>query len=194
MTEQFHLGTAMTVSDTQLQTARVSYVTYSRNQLCQLAGWGYGETRGQARCSNITVFCKLIFSDFKKMAGTCSVFDCKGAKGELVSPHLLPKDLKTRQDFSEHCFCHKTYIKTHNTVHPFILGTRRSTSKFIFLVFYLLTVSKQICSVLDDVSPPSWMMINFKCKQDILNGLGVLTKKVTANITKTVCQIAKLLN
>lgn len=95
MTEQFHLGTAMTVSDTQLQTARVSYVTYSKNQLCQLAGWGYGERREtrerEARCSNITVFCKLIFTDFKKMAGTCSVFDCKGAKGELVSPHLLPR-------------------------------------------------------------------------------------------------------
>lgn len=111
MTEQFHLGTAMTVSDTQLQTARVSYVTYSKNQLCQLAGWGYGETRErEARCSNITVFCKLIFTDFKKMAGTCSVY-CKGAKGELVSPHLLPRIWKQDRIFQSTVFATKLILK-----------------------------------------------------------------------------------
>ncbi len=43
--------------------------------------------RGEAKCSYLVVFCKMIIN-FKVMAEMCSVFICKTAKGEMVSLHV----------------------------------------------------------------------------------------------------------
>lgn len=56
------------VSQTRIQAATVSQITSLKNQSCQPAGWGYGGARairGEARCSYVSVFCKLTFTVFK---------------------------------------------------------------------------------------------------------------------------------
>lgn len=57
-----------------------------------------------------------------------------------------------------------------------------------FLVFFWRSLCPNESAVgsimLTNVSLPSYMMIHVKRCQDILYGLGVLTNKVTANITQ----------
>lgn len=57
--------------------------------------WGYNETRsirGEARCSYVSVF--------NKRWQVCSVYSWKVGKGEMVSLHVLQKDLKIQSQAS----------------------------------------------------------------------------------------------
>lgn len=141
---------------TQLQTAGVTHTTYSRNQSRQLARWGYDETGGQTRRSNLTVLGRVAFL-------VPNVLKEKWVATIYYQRIWKPRSQTTREthEFFRPQFLTKLILKP-NTVHLFILGTRWLTRKFIFLVFYLLTMSIQICIVLDEDSPPStwWFMSN----------------------------------
>lgn len=163
MPEHFSLDLqcTMTVSLTQIQTYRVSFVTHLRNQSCQLAGWGSGETRamwGEAICSYLLLFCKLSFTIFEMMEERVLFSFAKLQKEKwwafMFDRRIWKSESQTvacSSFFSRALFCHKTYTEVWLLVIQYKL-TCWSAAKSIFLMFYPWTVFEHICSVLDNVS------------------------------------------
>lgn len=152
MLENFCLGTnvPMTVSQTWIQTARVWYVTQLGKQSCQLLSRRYFERRvirEGAWCSYASVFCKSSFTIFKTMAETCSVFSCKRRNGERSCITKGSENLRIKLlpdvDTAQSIYPEDTMSTSQHVGQP---------ESLFFFCCNMLTLSKQICTVLNNVS------------------------------------------
>lgn len=148
-------GTAVYMAVLETKTARVSYVTYLKEPIPSTCGVGLQNEclKGESSVAMYQCFANKVFF---VMAEKFSVFSCKVAKGEMVSLNVQTRfRIFEIQTSGENIGLQKTFrasfihlLRGHRESEPLCC----STSQFIFLVFYLLAVSKQICSVLNNVS------------------------------------------
>lgn len=113
----------ITVSQTPIQTARISYVTFLGIQSHQILVKNWGERRairGEVRCNFLFIFCKLSCTIFKIIAEVCLLTLAKLQTKSGKPPWFAA----CRHLFSEQFF----YLKIYNyawLLFSFFPGTQR---------------------------------------------------------------------